>query len=113
MISVGYAGILVGGIVMLTAPLNGSWQLALPMGFIALFLGLSRPPSNNLVLEQVTRDAGTASSTMVFTYFIFGAMAMAAVSRNWADKIDFIGWMACISGLISFSLWCFLKKRLQ
>ncbi|MCK5069298.1 MAG: multidrug effflux MFS transporter, partial [Desulfocapsa sp.] len=78
MITAGYGGIAVGGICMLLAPLNAHWQLAIPMCIITLSLGMSRPPSNNLVLEQVKEDAGTASSTMVFSYFIFGAMAMAA-----------------------------------
>jgi MFS transporter, DHA1 family, multidrug resistance protein len=113
MITAGYVGIGVGGIWMLTNQFNGHWQLALPMGLVALSLGLSRPPSNNLVLEQVKKDAGTASSTMVFSYFIFGAMAMAAVSLDWSDKIAFIGWMACGSGSVSFALWIVLRKHLH
>jgi len=113
MITFGYGGIGVGGILLLTNSLNGPWQLALPMGIITLSLGLSRPPSNNLVLDQVTEDAGTASSTMVFTYFIFGAIAMAVVSLDWPDKIEFIGWLACLSGFVSFSLWLVLRKHLH
>jgi len=113
MITAGYGGIGVGGLWMLATPANGCWQLALPMGLITLSLGLSRPPSNNLVLEQVTTDAGTASATMVFSYFIFGAMAMAIASLGWEDKILFIGWLACGSGLVSFSLWIFLRKYLH
>ncbi|AGF77295.1 drug resistance transporter, Bcr/CflA subfamily [Desulfocapsa sulfexigens DSM 10523] len=113
MITAGYGGIGVGGLWMLATPANGCWQLALPMGLITLSLGLSRPPSNNLVLEQVTTDAGTASATMVFSYFIFGAMAMAIASLGWEDKIAFIGWLACGSGLVSFSLWIFLRKYLH
>lgn len=113
MITAGYGGIGLGGLWMLATPDSGCWQLALPMGLITLSLGLSRPPSNNLVLEQVTTDAGTASSTMVFSYFIFGAMAMAAASLDWEDKISFIGLLACGSGLVSFSLWIFLRKYLH
>lgn len=113
MITAGYGGVAVGGIWMLATPFNGFWQLALPMGLITLSIGMSRPPSNNLVLEQVKRDVGAASSTMVFSYFMFGAMAMAAVSLDWKDKITFIGWLACFSGIISFTLWLYLKKYLH
>ncbi len=113
MISIGYAGIGAGGLWLLLTSLSGPWQLAFPMGTITVFLGLLRPPSNNLVLEQVTSDAGTVSSTMIFSYFFFGAMSMAAASLEWSDKIEFLGWMACISGLVSFSLWSFLKKHLR
>jgi len=113
MITLGYAGIGIGGILMLSVNFSNYWQLALPMGIITLSLGLSRPPSNNLVLEQATCDAGTVSSTLVFSYFICGAMSMAVVSLDWPDKIQFIGWMACVSGAISLSLWLFLKKYLR
>jgi MFS transporter, DHA1 family, multidrug resistance protein len=113
MITAGYTGIGLGGMLMLSLQTGDHWQLALPMGIITLSLGLSRPPSNNLVLEQVSRDAGTASSTMVFSYFIFGAMSMAAVSLDWSDKIEFIAWIACVSGAVSLTLWIFLKKYLH
>ena len=113
MITAGYAGVAIGGIWMLATPFNGCWQLALPMGLITLSLGLSRPPSNNLVLQQVNTDAGTASSVMVFSYFICGAMAMGVVSLDWPDKITFIGFIAIGSGLFSFTLWMFLKKYLH
>ena len=113
MITAGYAGIGIGGLLMIFLPLSDYWQLALPMGLITLSLGLSRPPSNNLVLDQVTRDAGTASSSMVFSYFIFGSISMAVVSFDWSDKIEFIGRMACVSGVVSFGIWIFLKKYLR
>jgi hypothetical protein len=38
---------------------------------------------------------------------------MAAVSFDWSDKIEFIGRMACASGLVSISIWFFLKKYLH
>ncbi len=113
MITAGYGGIAIGGVWMLATPFNGPWQLAFPMGLITLSLGLSRPPSNNLVLDQVKTDVGTASATMIFSYFIFGAMAMAAVSLGWKDQIVFIGWLACGSGIVSFSCWFFLRRYLH
>ena len=49
---------------------------------------------------------------MVFSYFIFGAMAMFAVSLDWSDKIRFIGNLSVVSGVIALSLWLVLKKHL-
>ncbi len=113
MITAGYTGILLGGLWMLSGILlSGPWHFALPMGVITFSLGLSRPPSHNLALEQVKKDVGTASSTMVFSYFIFGAMAMFAVSLDWSDKIRFIGELSVASGGIALSLWFVLKKHL-
>ncbi len=113
MITVGYGGVFGGGMLMLAGIFNGPWRFAIPMGMVTFCLGLSRPPSNNLALEQVERDAGTASSTMVFSYFICGALAMLAVSMDWPSKIVFTGLLAAVSGLLSFSLWLLLKGRLR
>ncbi|MBV5306845.1 MAG: multidrug effflux MFS transporter [Desulfobulbaceae bacterium] len=113
MISYGYAGIIIGGIGILFPFINGPLRFTLPMGLITFSIGLSRPPSNNLVLDQVKRDAGTASSVMVFSYFLFGALSMVAVSLDWTDKIFFIGCLAIASGTLSLSLWLMLKKHLH
>lgn len=112
MISAGYAGIVLGGMLMLLNTFDGPIQFAIPMGIITFSLGLSRPPSNNLALEQVTKDAGTASSVMVFSYFMCGAVSMAAVSLDWADKLIYIGLLSLASGLVAFTFWLFLKKNL-
>ncbi|MCF8055466.1 MAG: multidrug effflux MFS transporter [Desulfocapsa sp.] len=112
MITAGYTGVVLGGLLMFAGILGGPWQFAIPMGMITFSLGLSRPPSNNLALEQVSQDAGTASSTMVFSYFICGALAMLAVSLDWSDKIDFTAILATSSGLFSLLLWLILKNHL-
>ena len=112
MISFGYAGIMLGGIVMLVGGFDGPFQFAVPMGLITFCLGLSRPPSNNLALEQVTKDAGTASSLMVFSYFMCGALSMWGVSLNWEDKLVYIGALSVVSGVVAFSVWILLKKHL-
>ncbi len=111
MVTAGYTGVALGGLLMLLGLWDGSWQFALPMGLITFSLGLSRPPSNNLALEQVRQDAGTASSTMVFSYFLCGALAMLVVSLEWPNKINYMAILATCSGLFSLVLWLFLKKH--
>ncbi|MEN8141842.1 MAG: MFS transporter, partial [Thermodesulfobacteriota bacterium] len=114
MITAGYGGVAGGGLLMLAGIGEGPfWQFALPMGLVTFSLGLSRPPSNNLALEQVSKDAGTASSAMVFTYFMCGAIAMLAVSLDWPDKICFTAWLATFSGTFALFLWFFLKGRVR
>ncbi len=112
MISSGYAGIVFGGMLMLLNDFAGPLQFAIPMGIITFSLGLSRPPSNNLALEQVSRDAGTASSLMVFSYFMCGALSMAVVSLEWSNTLVYIGWLSLCSGSVAFTFWLFLKKHL-
>ncbi len=112
MISLGYAFTIFAGFLMLLNGLDGLYQFALPMGLVTYCLGLSRPPSNNLALEQVDRDAGTVSSLMVFSYFMCGALSMWIVSLDWADKLVYIGSLSIVSGLVAFAVWSVLKKHL-
>ncbi len=113
MITLGYSGIICGGLGLLYPLITGPFRFALPMGVITFFLGISRPPSHNLALEQVRKDAGTASSIMVFSYFLFGALALIAISLNWSDPIHFIGVTALGSGSLSLILWLCLRHRLR
>jgi DHA1 family bicyclomycin/chloramphenicol resistance-like MFS transporter len=112
MMTAGYAGMVIGGIFMFSGMIKGPLGLAIPMGIISFTGGLSRPPSNTIALEQVKKDTGTASSAMVFSYFIFGAISMAMVSLDWADKVRYLAVLAMISGILALTLWTPLRKRL-
>lgn len=94
----GFAGIFLGGLGLVFSPLDGPWAMALPMFLVTFCLGLSRPPSNHLVLEQVDRNAGAASSLLVFLYFMLGAFSMWLISLDWPNKIRTIGTLATING---------------
>jgi DHA1 family bicyclomycin/chloramphenicol resistance-like MFS transporter len=56
--------------------------------------------SNNLVLEQVERDVGAASSLLVFVYFVSGAASMGLISLNWPNHIRVIALLAIGSGIV-------------
>ncbi len=83
----GFTGVLLGGLVMLAAGGGTPWRMALPMAVMSLCLGISRPLANSLVLDQVETDVGAASSLMMFTYFSCGSVAMWVISQDWDDKI--------------------------
>ncbi|MDY0132632.1 MAG: multidrug effflux MFS transporter [Desulforegulaceae bacterium] len=112
LINLGILGGILGGILMLLKLFEGPLQFLIPMAVISYTFGLSRPPANNLILEQVTQDTGTASSLMIFSYFILGAISMAVVSLEWQSKITYIGSLATLCGLFSFILWCFIKPQI-
>ncbi len=111
LLTIGFVGILAGSAAMLTRWLPGPWGLALPMVVISFSFGLSRPPSNNLVLEQVDRHAGAASSLLIFIYFLLGAFAMWFIALDWADKVRTIGLLGAISGGAMLALWLLFAKR--
>ncbi len=112
LITVGFAGICLGGLWMFLGGRESPWSLALPNFCIAVCFGLCRPPSNNLVLEQIDREAGAASSFLVFTYFMVGAAGMWIISLDWADKIGVLGLLGACGGGTTLCLWMFLKSRL-
>ncbi|MBI9091244.1 MAG: multidrug effflux MFS transporter [Desulfobacterium sp.] len=113
MMSLGFAGLTAGGVVMALSIFTGPWALAVPMGLISFCLGISRPPANNLALEQVQEDAGAASSLLVFIYFMLGAGAMAVVSLDWENKVLFIGTLAIVTGSAASILWLLIKTRIR
>lgn len=103
--TLGFLGVLAGGVVMLSEVISGPWGVALPMAIITFSVGLSRPPSNNLVLDQVDEYAGSASSLLVFLFFMLGSCSMWLISLDWTDKVRVIGLLATIVGSLMLLLW--------
>jgi DHA1 family bicyclomycin/chloramphenicol resistance-like MFS transporter len=110
LITVGFAGILRGGLGLLFGEGLGPWGFALAMAVIAFSGGLSRPPSNNLILEQVKNEAGAASSLLLFTYFILGAAAMWFVSLEWESKQAIIGLLGVSCGGLCLMAWLTMRR---
>jgi len=111
LMTIGFAGVFLGGVFLLVTGQHGPWSFALPMFLVTFSIGLSRPPSNNLVLEQVDRDAGSASSLLIFCYFTLGAVGMWFISLEWADKIPVLGAIALSCGAMVLAAWFILQKR--
>jgi DHA1 family bicyclomycin/chloramphenicol resistance-like MFS transporter len=107
----GFAGISLGGALILIMGQRGPWSFAIPMAMITYSIGISRPPSNHLVLEQVRKDAGSASSLLIFTYFTLGAMGMWLVSQDWMDRVQILGIIALSCGILVLSAWTVLQKK--
>lgn len=107
----GFAGLAGGGLgIWLIGP-RGPLFFAASMFLVTYCLGLTRPLSNNLVLEQVTHDVGTASSFMIFLYFVAGAGAMAVISLDWHSRIRVIALLAACSGALMLGALLWIARR--
>jgi DHA1 family bicyclomycin/chloramphenicol resistance-like MFS transporter len=106
----GFVGMVCSALVMAMPLLPGVWRIALPMWFFTFSFSFTRPPGNNLILEQVEIDVGTASSFMVFIFFITGAVSMWAISLHWADKITTLGWLGVGSSVFTLCAWSLLTR---
>jgi DHA1 family bicyclomycin/chloramphenicol resistance-like MFS transporter len=108
---VGFAGIALGGLVIGWVGPRGALPFAGSMFLVTYCLGLTRPLSNNLVIEQVNQDVGTASSLMIFVYFVAGAGAMALISLDWSSRIRVIALLAATSGLLMLGALHWIARR--
>ncbi len=104
-------GLAVSGAVMFLAASPVPLSFTLPMLASTFFLGMSRPVSTHLVLEQVETDVGAASSVLTFSLYMSGALAMAFISLDWASKPLVIACMAVLGGLVPLILMLLLGRR--
>ncbi|MFH1134949.1 MAG: multidrug effflux MFS transporter [Pseudomonadota bacterium] len=107
----GFVGLLAFGLLIVLFPYRGPAALALPMMCVSFSLGLSRPPCTSLILAQVERDAGAASSMIAFSFMIIGSMSMSFISLDWTDKVTVLGLMAAAAGLVASSFWLAARKK--
>ena len=112
LLTTGLAGMLGAAVLMLCSPLAAPWRIAVPMWILTFCFSFCRPPSNNLILEQVDQDVGAASSFMVFIFFITGACSMEVISLDWQDKIAVLGWMGVISSSLTLVVWSMISHYL-
>jgi DHA1 family bicyclomycin/chloramphenicol resistance-like MFS transporter len=110
LLTASFFGIFIGGFGMALHLLPGPWGLGVPMALASFSFGLSRPPSNNLVLEQVDQNVGAASSLLIFMYFVAGAFAMWLISLGWTDKITVIGLLGIGCGAAVLAVWLLFAK---
>ncbi|WP_319509152.1 multidrug effflux MFS transporter [uncultured Methanolobus sp.] len=111
LITTGFAGIVIGAVLILIIGQRGPWSFAIPMALITYSIGISRPPSNHLVLEQVHKDAGSASSLLIFTYFTLGAVGMWLVSQEWMERMQILGSITLICGALTLVAWIIFQKK--
>ena len=108
-----FFGSLVGGIIIL---LSGQlfWLIfAFGMGIISFSYGMSRPLVNHLILEQVDKDIGAASSGIVCYQFVAGAAGMAISTYQWQQPFLAYGILAVSCPLIVLAVWPFILKRIH
>ncbi len=82
------------------------------MAGISFCLGMSRPLSNHLILEQVKTDIGSASSFIVFYQFLVGSVCMAITTMVWTRPIFIFGVLAFTVPVFVLMLWPLLIARI-
>jgi MFS transporter, DHA1 family, multidrug resistance protein len=86
---------------------------AAAMCTVTFCCGMSRPLSNHLILEQVRRDIGSASSFLVFYQFMVGALCMKIVTAPWQAPIRVFGIVAVVMPVVVLAIWPLLLHLLR
>lgn len=111
--TVGFSLVPVGGVLITLFGNSHPLLFALPMMLLSFGCGMSRPLSNNLVLEQVQTDAGSASSVYTFLQFMMAAMFMTSTSNHLLSPQMTVGVMAVGAGGLVLALWPYLLRTLN
>lgn len=108
-----YLGVLLASVPMTISNVPQPFRLALPMWFLTFFFAFGRPPGNNLILEQVERDVGAASSLMVFLFFMTGACSMWFISLGWQDVVGVLGLLGIGSATLTLLSWLAINRLMK
>ena len=102
---------LMSGISILVIGSSGPLVFAITLLPATIGTSLLRPPSVNLLLDQVDKDAGAASSVMTFSFVFSGSLGMQFISLAWSDRIFMIGIVDILVGLCCFILWPVVYRK--
>ncbi len=106
-------GCAAGGAVLLACGGRHYAAFAGGMCLVTFFCGMSRPLSNNLILEQVHTDIGSASSFIVFYQFLVGAVCMRIVTASWQTPTRVFGLLALLAPVAVLAIWPLLLRMLK
>jgi len=110
LLTISYLGVLMSSMPLLISQIPQPFRIVVPMWLLTFFFAFGRPPGNNLILEQVEKDVGAASSLMVFFFFITGACSMWFVSLGWQDTIQVLGVMGICSATLTLAGWLAINR---
>jgi hypothetical protein len=106
-----FAVIALAGVLIGTAGWLRSWVLAACIMPATIAMGVIRPPSTHLMLEQESRAVGSASSLINCSGSLIGSFGMLLMSAHWRTMILPLGLIHVIAGLLCGGLWLTFAYR--
>lgn len=104
-------GLTAGSLLMLYGGGSTPAMVAGPMFCMSFFTGISRPLSNNMILETVDSDVGAASAVLTFFLFMFAATAMETISLDWQSKPMLLACLGLLGAGVPTAGLLFLRFR--
>ncbi|QPM90516.1 Bcr/CflA family efflux MFS transporter [Pseudooceanicola algae] len=100
-----------GGVVMLFFGAQSPWIFAAVAAVTTIAVIAMRVPGANLMLDQQTRDTGSAAALIQFSGTLMGAAGVQIVSANSHDLIRNYGIMLIAIGTACAVLWLMVQNR--
>lgn len=111
-ISICFLSVVLGGLLVLLFGEKSPWLFAIFMLPITIGIGMTRPPSTNLMLEQQKDDTGSASSLMGSSTTIVGSIGMVIMSFSWVGSmVVAIGILSIFTGILCGLAWLAVHKK--
>ncbi|HEY3376477.1 MAG TPA: Bcr/CflA family efflux MFS transporter [Armatimonadota bacterium] len=106
-----YAVIAVSGVLICSLGQLHPWLLAFAIMPATLMMGVMRPPSTHLLLEQEHTAVGAASSLINCAGSFVGSIGMLLMSCGWRSMILPLGAVHLLAGLACGVLWLKLSRK--
>ena len=103
--------LIVGGTAMLLFGSLSSWIFAALAAVLTVAVIIVRVPGANLLLEQQSRDTGSAAALIQFCGTIMGATGIQIVSANSHDLIQNYAILLIVIGTTCTVLWTMVRHR--
>lgn len=106
-----FAVLILSGVFMLLVGRLSPWFFAFLAAISTISVILVRVPGANLLLEQQSRDTGSAAALIQFCATIAGAIGIQIVSLNSHDLIRNYGILLVVIGTLCCVLWALVQRR--
>lgn len=100
------------GLLLLIVGNYGPWPFMLALLPSAIALSCMRPPATYLLLDQHEGDAGSVSALMGSTHMVMGSVGIALVSLGIWGRVELIGLLNLVIGVVCAGLWLGFGQRL-
>jgi DHA1 family bicyclomycin/chloramphenicol resistance-like MFS transporter len=100
-----FAVTVVSGLLVFIVGGLGPWPFILALFPSSIALSCLRPPATYLILDQHEGDAGSASALMNSSTMVMGSVGMVIVSLGLGSRVELIGALNIIFGLLCGGLW--------
>ncbi|NRT71368.1 multidrug effflux MFS transporter [Clostridium beijerinckii] len=77
----------------------------------SFFGSLIRPQTTSIMLNQIPKETGAASSLINCAWTLFGCVGMIVISSSFFNRIIIMGLMYLITSVISLILWRIFSKK--